>query len=184
MKGVVEVVCAGLNVTGIRFAPLAGPDVPYLRSGRAAQISADSEVLGTLGELSREVMRNFGMKQAAYCFDLNFDLLVGLVSEEKRSEALPRFPATTRDIALIADDHLEAQGVLDFVEGLGEKLIEEVEIFDVFKGSPIPQGKKSLALRFTYRSFERNLTDGEVNAIHEAVTHKVLKQFNAQLPPA
>jgi phenylalanyl-tRNA synthetase beta chain len=184
MKGVVEVVCAGLNVTGIRFAPLAGGHVPYLRSGRAAQISADSQVLGTVGELSREVMRNFGLKQAAYCFDLNFDLLVGLVSEEKRSETLPRFPATTRDIALIADDHLEAQGVLDFVEGLGEKLIEGVEIFDVFRGSPIPQGKKSLALRFTYRSFERNLTDGEVNAIHEAVTHKVLKQFNAQLPPA
>ncbi len=185
MKGVVEVVCAALNITGIRFAPLADRgDVPYLRSGHAAQISAENEMLGTVGELSRQVTRNFGLKQAAYCFDLNLDLLVGHVSEEKRSEALPRFPATTRDIALIVDDHLEAQGVLDFVEGLGEKLIEGVAIFDVYKGSPIPQGKRSMALRFTYQSFERNLTDGEVNAIHEAVTKKVLKQFDAQLPPS
>jgi phenylalanyl-tRNA synthetase beta chain len=184
IKGVVEVVCTGLNVSGIRFAPVTGPDVPYLRSGCAAQVAAHGEVLGTVGELSRQVVRNFGLKQAAYCFDLNFDLLMRHVSEEKRSETLSRFPATTRDIALIADDDLQARGVVDFVEGLGQELIEGVEIFDVYKGSPIPQGKKSMALRFTYRSFERNLTDGEVNAIHEAVTRKVLKQFKAQLPPA
>jgi phenylalanyl-tRNA synthetase beta chain len=106
------------------------------------------------------------------------------VSEEKHAEALSRFPATSRDIALIADDHLEAQDVLDFITGLAQELIERVEVFDMYKGAPIPKGKKSLALRFTYRSFERNLTDDEVNTIHEAVTLKVLKQFDAQLPAA
>jgi phenylalanyl-tRNA synthetase beta chain len=104
------------------------------------------------------------------------------VSEEKHAEALSRFPATTRDIALIVDDKLEAQGVIDFIGGLGQELIEGVEVFDIYRGSPIPAGKKSMALRFTYQSFERNLTDEEVNSIHEAVTLKVLKQFNAQLP--
>ncbi len=182
MKGVVEVVCAGLNINGVRFTPLTSSDFPYLRPGHAAHISVDNQVLGTVGQLSRQVLTNFGLKEATYCFDLNLDLLIDHVSEEKHAEALSRFPATTRDIALIADDHSEAQGVLDFIAGLGQELIERVEVFDIYKGPPIPEGKKSMALRFTYRSFERNLTDDEVNTIHEAVTLKVLKQFNAQLP--
>jgi len=184
MKGVVEVVCAGLNIKGVRFGPLTDPVAPYMKPGHAAQISVNDQVLGTVGELSRRVLSNFGLKNPTYCFDLNFDLLTSQVSEEKHAETLSRFPATTRDIALIADDHLEAQGVLDFIAGLGQELIEGFEVFDIYRGSPIPKGKKSMALRFTYRSFERNLTDDEVNTIHEAVTLKVLKQFNAQLPAA
>lgn len=183
MKGVVEALFAGMNITGARFAPLTGFDVPYMRPGHAAQISAGNDRLGTIGELSKKVLRNFGIEQVAYCFDLNFDRLVDHVSEEKHAKALSRFPATTRDMALIVDDGLEAQGVLDFIADLGEELIEGVEIFDVFKDSPIPKGKKSIALRFTYRSFKRNITDSEVNSIHETMTNKALKQFNAQLPP-
>jgi phenylalanyl-tRNA synthetase beta chain len=86
-------------------------------------------------------------------------------------------------MALIVDNGLEAHSVLDFIAQLGQELIQDVEIFDVYKGSPIPKGKKSMALRFIYQSFERNITDSEVNSIHETVTHNVLKQFNAQLPP-
>jgi phenylalanyl-tRNA synthetase beta chain len=77
---------------------------------------------------------------------------------------------------------LEAQSILDFIVGLDQELIEGVQIFDVYKGSPIPEGKKSMALRFTYRSFERTVTDSEVNSIHETMTRKTLEQFNAQLP--
>ena len=105
------------------------------------------------------------------------------MSEEKQAKALSRFPATTRDMALIVEDSVEAQSLLDFVADLEQELIEGVEVFDVYQGSPIPDGKKSIALRFNYLSFERNITDREVNTIHETITEKVLMQFNAQLPP-
>jgi phenylalanyl-tRNA synthetase beta chain len=72
--------------------------------------------------------------------------------------------------------------VLDFIASLGQDLISRVEIFDVYKGPPIPDGKKSMAFRFTYQSFERNVTDTEVNSIHESVINKVLKEFDATLP--
>jgi phenylalanyl-tRNA synthetase beta chain len=85
-------------------------------------------------------------------------------------------------MALIVDNPIEAQGVLDFIDALGQALIGGVEIFDVYEGPPVPQGKKSIALRLTYQSFERSLTDSEVNGIHETMTKKVLKKFNAQLP--
>jgi phenylalanyl-tRNA synthetase beta chain len=182
MKGVVEVVCAGLNISGVRFSPLTGASAPYMKRGHAALVRADDEILGTVGELSRRVLSNFGLKNPVYCFDLNFDLLTGRVSEEKQAKPLSRFPATFRDIALILDDKLGSQDVLDFIAGLGQELIEEVDVFDIYRGSPVPAGKKSVALRFTYRSFERNLTDEEVNTIHEGVTRKLLKQFKAQLP--
>ncbi len=182
MKGVVEAVLAGLNITGARFAPLTADGVPYMRLGHAAQVRAGNETLGAVGALSRPVLRNFGLKRAAYCFDLNFDRLVAHVSDEKHAKALSRFPATTRDMALIVDIGLEAHRILDFIAKMGQELMRDVEIFDVYKGPPIPEGKKSMALRFTYQSFERNITDSEVNSVHETVTHNVLKQFNAQLP--
>ncbi len=183
MKGVVEAVCTGLNITGVCFTPLTTADFPYLKSGHAAQIQAGNERLGAVGELSGEVLRNFGLKQDAYCFDLNFDRLVDYVSEEKRAKALPRFPATARDMALILSNTVEAQAVLDFVEGIGQALVEGVEIFDIYVGSPIPEGSKSIGLRFTYRSSERSLTDDEVNSIHETMTREVLEKFDAQLRP-
>ena len=182
IKGVVEVVCSGLDIGGIRFTPLAGPDFPYLRPGYGAQIHAGEEMLGALGELSGEVLKNFGLKRATYCFDLNFDRLLEHVSGQRRARALSRFPATTRDMALILRNAVEAQGVLDFIKGMGQALVDGVEIFDIHTGPPIPEGSKSMGLRFTYRSSERSLTDSEVNSIHETVTREVLKRFNARLP--
>ena len=182
IKGIVDSVCAGLNIKGLRYTPLDSADFPYLRLGHTAEVYAGDELLGAVGELTHEVLQNFELKQPAYCFDLNFDRLVHCMTEKKRARPISRFPATTRDVALIVDDSIEAQGVLDYIDGLGEELIGRVEIFDVYKGPPISRGKKSLALRFTYRSYERSLTDSEVNRIHETMTQKVLKQFNAQLP--
>ena len=100
-------------------------------------------------------------------------------------QAMPisRFPATTRDIALIVDDSVEALGVVEFITALGEDLVGAVDVFDVYRGNRIPTGKKSVALRLTYRSFDRSLTDTEVNSIHENIARKVLKEFNAELPP-
>jgi phenylalanyl-tRNA synthetase beta chain len=161
---------------------LTSTDFPYLRPGYAAQILAGNETLGAVGELFGEVLKNFGLNEVAYCFDLNFDGLVDHVSEEKRAKALSRFPATSRDMALILSSTVEVQALLDFIEGMEQSLIERVEIFDVYTGSPMSEGSKSIGLRFTYRSSERSLTDGEVNSIHETMTREVLKKFNAQLP--
>ena len=181
IKGVIEALCAALNITGVRFTPLTDNDFPYLKPGHAAQIQVGNERLGAVGELSGEILTSFGLKQVAYCYDLNFDRLVYHVSEEKRARTLSRFPATTRDIALILTNTVEAQAVLDFIENMRQTLVEGVEIFDIYAGSPIPEGSKSIGLKFTYRSFERSLTDDEVNSIHETITMDLLKKFDAQL---
>jgi len=83
---------------------------------------------------------------------------------------------------LILEDAVETQSILDFIACQDQPLIEKVEVFDVYTGSPVPTGKKSVALRLTYQSFERSLTDSEVNEIQASLTDKALKQFDAQLP--
>ena len=86
-------------------------------------------------------------------------------------------------MALILDEAVEVQRVLDFITDQGHTLVRRIEVFDVYAGAPIAKGKKSVALRFTYQSFEGSLTDKEVNDIHESVIEKTLSAFNAQLPP-
>jgi phenylalanyl-tRNA synthetase beta chain len=184
IKGVVEVICSGFNIPDVRFAPLTATDFPYFRPATGAEIRTGDEPLGAVGEFTSEALKNFGLKNAAYAFELNFDRLEAQVREERRAHALPRFPATTRDLAIIVDDGIEAQAMLDFLEGLDQELVESVEIFDVYSGNPISQGKKSVALRLTYRSSERSVTDSEVNAIHEVVIERALVQFKGQLPAA
>jgi phenylalanyl-tRNA synthetase beta chain len=182
MKGVVETLFRAANIQKVRFSVPSTPKYPYLKPGRVAEVYARGELMGTVGEIIQQVLQNFDLKQAAYVFELNFDQLVRLRTCEKSAKPISRFPATSRDIALIVDNALEAQEVLHFVEAQDQELVESVKIFDIYKGLPIPDGKKSLALRFRYCSFERSLTDEEVNKVHEVVTQKVLKHFKAQLP--
>jgi phenylalanyl-tRNA synthetase beta chain len=182
IKGSVETLCAALDVGSLRFEVPKGSECPHMRPGRVAQVYASDHLLGTVGEILTKVLQSFDIKQPAYCFDLNFDRLVQLMALEKTAKPISRFPSTTRDVALIVDDAVEAQGVLDFIRNQDQDLLEAVKIFDVYKGTPIPEGKRSMAFKFTYRSFERNLTDSEINSIHEILTRKALEQFKAQLP--
>jgi len=182
IKGVVEAICAGLDVGKVQFTPLKPHESPYLMPGCAVEVYAGGEKLGSSGELAPVVLRNYNLKQTAYCFDLNFDRLLAHIREKKVAKPISKFPSTIRDMAIIIDDAVEAQHVLDFIYAIGEPLMEAVQIFDVYKGRPIPEKKKSMALRFTYRSFDRTLTDNEVNQVHEKLTHKVVEKFKAQLP--
>ena len=90
---------------------------------------------------------------------------------------LPRFPAVSRDIAVIVDDGFPAQQVLDAVKEAAEPLVEEVRVFDHYTGSPIPAGKKSLAYTIAYRASNRTLTDDEVNAMHDQLVARLVRQL-------
>jgi phenylalanyl-tRNA synthetase beta chain len=182
VKGVVESLCRALNIGKVRFKAPGDTEYPYLRPGHTAQVIAKNDTVGVVGEIGKNILAGFALKQPAFCFDLNFDRLVDLTEEEKRVKPISRFPATDRDVALIVNEAVEAQAVLDFIHSRGQELIEDIEIFDVYKGKPIPSGKKSMALKLTYRSFKRNLTDSEVNDIHKTIIGQMLKEFDAQLP--
>jgi phenylalanyl-tRNA synthetase beta chain len=182
IKGVVETLCAGLNVFRLRFSVPGDGQCPYLKPGRCAAVSVGEDLVGFVGEIAPEVLSHYDLKQTAYCFDLDFDRLMDAVSLEKRAKPISRFPSTNRDVALILDEALEVKRVLNFIADQGHALIHDVTIFDVYTGPPVPDGMKSVALRFTYQSFEGSLTDRQVNDIHQSVIHKTLQEFDGQLP--
>ena len=94
---------------------------------------------------------------------------------------MPKFPFTTRDISIIISKDIEAMSIMEKLNGFGEKLIENTQLFDVFEGDPVPPGKKSVSVRITYRSSGKTLEDNEVNGIHVTITNRLLKELNASL---
>ncbi len=182
IKGIVEALAGALNIGKLRFTVPAGPRYPYYQAGAVAEVSAQEKALGVVGRVAPKVLKHFELRQDTFCFELDFEALTGLVALRSRARPISRFPSTTRDIALIIDDQIQVQAVLDLIESQDLDLIENVRIFDVYKGAPVPDDKKSIALRLTYCSHERSLTDEEVNKVHETITRKILDRFKAELP--
>ncbi len=105
-----------------------------------------------------------------------------MIPETIRSKPIPKFPSISRDITIIIDKDLESSKPLETIKKSGDELIENLYLFDVFEGDTIPQNKKSISLRITYRSKHKTLEDDEVNYIHKNITDRLLKEFDALLP--
>jgi len=105
--------------------------------------------------------------------------MLPLASQVKMYEPVPRFPSTVRDMALVVDTGVTNQQILDIVKGF--KLISEVELFDVYSGKQVAEGKKSLAYRLIYQAPDHTLTDEEVNKVQEQVTASLAKELGVTL---
>ncbi len=182
IKGAVEGLLAGLNMDNVRFTKMPFELCSYTKYGYAAQIIAGNETIGIIGEVHPEVLGNFDLKQKAFIFELNCNTVLSLSDRDKTAGQLPKFPASTRDITIITDKNIEAMSVLEKINSIGEKLIENTHLFDIFEGASIPAGKRSVSIRITYRSSEKTLEDGEVNNIHKNITDRLTMEFGASLP--
>ncbi|RPH48264.1 MAG: phenylalanine--tRNA ligase subunit beta [Desulfobacteraceae bacterium] len=182
IKGVVEGLLAGLDIENIRFTKIPVELCCYTRYGYTAKIIAGNETIGIVGEVHPEVHHNFDLKQKAFIFELNCSTLLALSDQDITARLLPKFPASTRDISIITDKSIEAMYILEKINSIGEKLIENTHLFDIFEGASVPAGKRSVSIRITYRSSEKTLEDGEVNNIHKRITDRLSMEFGASLP--
>lgn len=182
LKGVVESLLHTLSVANVDFTGMPDSSCTYTKPGHTARILSGSDPIGLIGEVHPTVLGNFDLKQTAYIFEMNFDSLQPLIPDTKQSKPIPKFPAVSRDATLIVDKSIESKAIIRRVEQLDESLIEELHLFDIFEGKPIPAGKKSISFRIIYRSATRTLEDEEINRLHKAVTEKILIEFKASLP--
>ena len=118
---------------------------------------------------------------ALFLFELDFTKLLQYAPRRIAVTALHRFPAIERDVAMVVDRDFASEEVIRWVKELREPLIEYVKVFDQYAGAPIPEGKKSLAYKISYRAGERTLTDAEVNDLHQNVVDRLGKAFGAEL---
>ncbi len=179
LKGVLESFLQHLGLSSYSIKPQA--QEPFLRPGLSARLMVQGQDLGFLGEVRQEVLEHYDLKGPIFVFELDFEALAALTRDERQYQPLPKFPATTRDLALILDDTLPAAELLAFITQQDIPYLEDVYVIDVYRGKPIPQGKKSLTLRFVYRAKDRTLTDEEVNRIQEDLAQEICQKFQAQV---
>ncbi|MBM4338061.1 MAG: phenylalanine--tRNA ligase subunit beta [Deltaproteobacteria bacterium] len=179
VKGCLEDLFRSLQIKGITFARTE--EVPYLHPGKSAKVICGEETLGVVGEVHPETLGQYGIPGKAYLFEIDFDRMVTHAEEGKKFRSLPKFPAVYRDLSLVVEDQLEAENVEEAIRLLKQPLIDEVMLFDVYQGNPVPQGKKSLAYRIRYQSSDRTLTDDEVNRYHEKIISRLREIFKAEL---
>jgi phenylalanyl-tRNA synthetase beta chain len=179
VKGVIENLLELLNITAVRW--VADTPEPYYHPGKSCIVFAGKDRIGSLGEIHPAVMQSFGLERPVYCFELDFEKLV-LLTRQKRSVTAPsRFPDSSRDIAMLAPDDLPAERIVACARGVKAQEIEQVEIFDLYRGTGIPEGFKSIAIRVRYRSYERTLTDDEIGALHGQVVENLVNKLKVSI---
>lgn len=113
--------------------------------------------------------------------ELDFDLICENADTEVHYQKPPKFPAMQRDIAMIVDDDLEVGSIIEEIESVDSEIIENVKLFDIYRGLPIPQDRKSCAFSITYRADDRTLTDDEVDAVQKKIVAGLEQKFGALL---
>jgi phenylalanyl-tRNA synthetase beta chain len=179
LKGAMETLLSQLRVEGLRFLP--EEKEPFLHPGAGCRIEAAGENLGWMGEIHPGVREAYELKQKVFAFELNFAAVAARIRSKKTFKPLARFPAVHRDLALIVDEAVPAGELLEEIRRANTGLIADVRIFDLYRGTPIPSGKKSLAFRLKYQQEGRTLTDAEVNELQQGIAQILAKKHGAVL---
>ena len=162
LKGAVETILAGLRITGVTY--VAESENPSYHPGRCAKVYCGETLLGTLGQIHPHVAENYGVDCELYAAELSFDALYASMGGKAVYQPLPKFPAVTRDIAVVCDAAVTVGALEDCIRRGAHGLLKSVTLFDIYTGTGIPAGKKSVAFNLELRSDERNLTAEEADA--------------------
>jgi phenylalanyl-tRNA synthetase beta chain len=178
LAGAVEAVIGSLNISGFTIERAS---VEYLHPGQAAVLIRDGEEVARYGQLHPRVAQVFKFRQPVYVGEIEFARLLELPADDVRYSALPRLPGSARDVSVLVPDAVMWAEIERAIKQLGIPEIVDLRVFDVYTGKGMPEGRRSLAFRVTYRSAGRTLTDEEVAAMHERVRDLMVNRFGAQL---
>ena len=175
LKGELDAVLEALRLPAAQYT--ADTANPSYHPGRCARITIGGEDVGCMGQIHPLVAGNYGMDCEVYCAEIRFDKLLALQLPEATYVPLPKYPAVTRDLAILCREEVtvgEAEAVITQAAG---KLLRNIRLFDVYRGTGVPEGKKSLAFSLELRADDRTLTDTD----SETVTKDVLDALENQL---
>ena len=175
LKGEVEAIFTGLRLKKASYT--AVKDNPSYHPGRCAKVSIDGMDVGVMGQVHPLVAMNYGIDVDVYCAELNFTKLMECLLPDATYTPLPKYPSVTRDLALVCGEDVTVAQVEDVITAAAGKLLRGVKLFDIYRGTGIPEGKKSLAFSLELRADDRTLTDTD----SEGVVTKVLNTLKEKL---
>ncbi len=176
LKGLLEALCTRLALPELTLKPAAQP---FLHPGQSAELYLGEMALGFMGQVHPKVCSNYGIAKRVLIIELDLSQVIDFCRVERKFVPLPKYPALERDLALVADQQIEAAKIMSRIKEIGGSLVEQVALFDVYQGGQVPAGMRSLAFSIHYRSSERTLNDQEVNAIQTKLLAELKAEYGA-----
>ncbi len=179
MKGAVEALLKELRIDDVRFTACQAD--PSYHPGRCAGVYAGEKMLGVVGQIHPAVAANYDVDCELYCAELSFEALLEAQGPGAEYRALPRFPAVSRDIAVVCAEEVTVGALEACIRRAGGKLLREVVLFDIYRGQGVAEGSKSVAFSLTLRSDERSITAAEADEEIKDILAALEKELGATL---
>ncbi|MBC7087687.1 MAG: phenylalanine--tRNA ligase subunit beta [Tissierellales bacterium] len=179
MKDAIETLLERLGIKDVKFS--RENESPIFHPGKSARILKDGRILGVFGEVHPEVLKNYNFDNRVYIGDLDFNGIFENINMDWKYTDLPKYPSIDRDIAIVVDEDVAVGDIEEIIYANGEGLIESIDLFDIYRGNQIDNGKKSLAFSIRYRSNDRTLKDEDIIQIQKRILNKLEERFHAKL---
>lgn len=179
LKGLVEKILTVSSV--LRYDVVSERSNNSYHPGKTANIKVGKDVIATLGEIHPRVSDNYGLKGEIYVAEIWLDKLVKYGKINKKYTEVAKFPAVERDIAMVIDENVEVGNIEKAIQKKGKKILEEIQLFDVYRNEKLGESKKSVAYSLKFRSNDRTLTDEEINQTMEEIIKELEDNLGAEL---
>lgn len=179
LKGAVETILDSIRAEDVTY--VAEKSDPSYHPGRCAKVYVKGQEVGTLGQIHPLVAANYGVDAELYYADLKFDALFASRGADPEYQPLPKFPAVTRDIAVLVDKAVTVGAMESSIQAAAKGLLKDVTLFDIYEGAKLPAGKKSVAFNLVLRADDRSLTAQEADDEVNLVLERLKKDFGAML---
>lgn len=155
--------------------------LPWMHPGRTASVIVNGESIGYLGELHPQAAKNYNIGTRVYMAVLDMEKIIAYANRNVVYQALPKFPAITRDIAMMVNEDITVKQIADEIRKNAGEYLEEIKLFDVYQGEQIEAGRKSVAYSISFRSGERTLSDSDIAEPMKAIIDGLANELGAQL---
>lgn len=179
LKGHVQGLLEDLGIKKITFET-ESENLSY-HPGRCARVLINGETLGVMGQVHPSVAEEFKIDAEIYCAELDFNTLLKHATFDRKYKVLPKFPASSRDIALVIDNSISVGEIEKIIGRNRANILESFKLFDVYAGEQVGKNKKSVAYSLTFRAADRTLTDGEINQVVDKILAELKENLNAEL---
>lgn len=177
LKGIIENLFSRLSIR----AQFVSVEAAGFHPGRTAVVISGDVIFGVIGEVHPLVLENYKIAKRVCAFEFNFANIIAKAKIDKFYRPLPKFPSITRDLAIVVNDSISSSDLVALISKVGGELLEKVTLFDLYRGTNIAKGKRSLAYSLVYRAKDRTLTDEKINTVHKQIVEALKSQYGAEL---
>jgi len=185
LKGVVDLLLQKLGISNVWYDSYEPtPEESQFsiwHPKKCAEVKINQEEVGFLGEISPKILENLKIKSRVVIFDIDFEKLARLASEEHEFRPISKFPAAVRDIAVLVPVQVRVEEVLNKIEAAGSQFLIDVDLFDIYEGEEIPEGKKNLAFHIVYQAEDRTLSSKEIDETHQKIIKALEENLERQV---